>query len=73
MAYRIISARLGEPGAFWTPVEGINVEALIAGGFIEDTHTTPGKSAKNKNKAPDAAKSPATSTRWPPARPVTSP
>lgn len=55
MAYRIISARLGEPGAFWTPVEGVNVEALIAGGFIEDTHTDTQKSAKKKNKAPDAA------------------
>jgi len=28
---------------------------LIAGGFLEDTHTAPGKSAKNKTKAPDAA------------------
>jgi hypothetical protein len=55
MALRIISARLGEPGAFWTPVEGVNVEALIAGGFLKDTHTAPGKSAKNKTKAPDAA------------------
>ena len=55
MAYRIISARLGDPGAIWTPVEGINVEALIAGGFLEDTHTDTHKSAKKKTKAPDAA------------------
>ena len=55
MAYRIISTRLGELGAIWTPVEGINVEALIAGGFIEDTHTDTHKSAKKKTKAPDAA------------------
>lgn len=55
MAYRIISTRLGELGAIWTPVEGVNVEALIAGGFLEDTHTAPAKSAKNKTKAPDAA------------------
>ena len=55
MAYKIISARLGEPGAIWTPVEGVNIEALIAGGFLEDTNTSPGKSAKNKTKAPDAA------------------
>ena len=54
MALRIISARLGEPGAIWTPMEGINVAALIAGGFLEDTTDTP-KSAKNKKKAPDAA------------------
>ena len=55
MALRIISDRLGEPGAIWTPVEGVNVEALIAGGFLEETHTAPAKSAKNKTKAPDAA------------------
>lgn len=55
MAYRIISARLGELGAIWTPVEGVNVEALIAGGFLEDTHTDTHKSAKKKTKAPDAA------------------
>lgn len=53
MALRIISTRLGELGAIWTPVEGVNVEALIAGGFLEDTTDTP-KSAKNKKKAPDA-------------------
>jgi len=55
MAYKIISERLGEPGAIWTPVEGVNIEALIAGGFLEDTNIAPGKSAKNKSKAPDAA------------------
>jgi len=55
MALRIISARLGELGAIYEPQEGINVQALIAGGFLEDTHTSPGKSAKNKTKAPDAA------------------
>ena len=55
MALRIISARLGEPGAIWTPVQGVNVQALIAGGFLEETHTAPAKSAKNKTKAPDAA------------------
>jgi hypothetical protein len=55
MALRIISTRIGELGAIYEPVEGINVEALIAGGFIEATHTGLGKSAKNKTKAPDAA------------------
>lgn len=55
MALRIISVRLGELGAIYVPQEGVNVEALIAGGFLEDTHTSPGKSAKNKTKAPDAA------------------
>ena len=55
MALRIISTRIGELGAIYEPTEGINVEALIAGGFVEEVHTAPGKSAKNKTKAPDAA------------------
>ena len=55
MALRIISTRLGELGAIYEPSEGINIDALIAGGFLEDTHTAPGKPAKNKTKAPDAA------------------
>jgi hypothetical protein len=55
MPYRITSTRIGKLGAIYEPVEGINVEALIAGGFIEATHTGTGKSAKNKTKAPDAA------------------
>jgi hypothetical protein len=33
--YEIISPRVGEPGKTYTPTEGINVEALIAGGFIK--------------------------------------
>ena len=33
--YEIISPRVGEPGATYTPTEGINVDALIAGGFIK--------------------------------------
>jgi hypothetical protein len=32
--YIIVSERVGEPGASYTPAEGVNVEALIAGGFI---------------------------------------
>lgn len=55
MAYRIISERIGVVGAIYEPVEGVNIDALIAGGFIEIAPTTPGKSAKNKSKAPDAA------------------
>lgn len=55
MALRIISERLGELGAIYEPQEGVNVEALIAGGFLEDTHTDTPKSAKKKTKAPDAA------------------
>ncbi len=55
MALRIISTRIGELGAIYDPPEGTNVDALIAGGFLEETHTSPAKSAKNKTKAPDAA------------------
>ena len=55
MAFRIISERLGELGAIYEPQEGVNVQALIDGGFLEETHTAPAKSAKNNNKAPDAA------------------
>lgn len=58
MAYRIISDRIGVVGAIYEPAEGINVEALIAGGFIEHAPTSPSKSAKNKNTAPDAGKHP---------------
>lgn len=56
MAYRITSPRLGELGAIWEPSEGINVEALLAGGFIEEVAPTPTKSARTKitTEAPDA-------------------
>lgn len=33
--YEIISERVGTPGDTYTPAEGINVDALIAGGFIK--------------------------------------
>jgi len=56
MAYRITSPRLGELGAIWEPSEGINVEALIAGGFIEEVSAPSTKSARTKitTEAPDA-------------------
>jgi hypothetical protein len=53
--YKILSPKLGTPGDVFEPADGINIQALIDGGFVEETHTTPGKSAKNKTKAPDAA------------------
>ena len=43
MKYVIVSERLGTPGAEYSPEEGINVEALLAGGFIQPNG---GKSAK---------------------------
>ena len=56
MAYRITSPRLGELGAIWEPSESINVEALLAGGFIEEVSQPSLKSARTKNttEAPDA-------------------
>lgn len=33
--YRILSKRIGTPGELWTPGPGVNVEALVRGGFIE--------------------------------------
>ena len=35
MKYIIVSELVGTPGDEFVPVEGINVEALIEGGFIK--------------------------------------
>lgn len=35
MKYIIVSELVGNPGDEFVPVEGINVEALIEGGFIK--------------------------------------
>lgn len=32
--YRILSPRIGKPGELWTPGPGVNVEALVRGGFV---------------------------------------
>ena len=40
MAYVIASSRLGKVGDVFEPAAGINVEALIAGGFIKSTNKT---------------------------------
>jgi hypothetical protein len=40
MAYVIASPKLGTVGNVFEPVDGINVEALIAGGFIKSTIKT---------------------------------
>jgi hypothetical protein len=37
MAYVIASPRLGKVGDVFQPADGINVEALIEGGFIKST------------------------------------
>jgi hypothetical protein len=48
--YKIVSPRLGNPGDEFTPSEGVNIEALIAGGFVVDTGVK--KSAKTINDEP---------------------
>ena len=32
--YKIVSPRVGTPGDEFVPVAGVNLEALVAGGFI---------------------------------------
>lgn len=41
---KIVSPRVGTPGDEFVPGEGVNIEALIAGGFVVDTDVK--KSAK---------------------------
>lgn len=48
MAYEIISARIGTPGAPYKVRPGINVEALLAAGFIKVSTPKPAKNAKTK-------------------------
>ena len=50
MTYKILSPRLGTPGDEFKPGDNVNIEALIAGGFIEDI--TNKKPAKVKNDEP---------------------
>jgi hypothetical protein len=40
----IVSELVGTPGEEFVPAEGINVEALIEGGFIKQEKTTKEKS-----------------------------
>lgn len=51
MPYKIISPRLGEPGTEYdaegATANGINVEALVAKGFLELSAPKPKKPAKN--------------------------
>ncbi len=32
--YRVVSPLVGEPGSVFTPKAGINIDALLTGGFI---------------------------------------
>lgn len=47
MKYVIASDLVGTIGDEFIPAEGINVEALLEGGFIKESHTA------NKNKSED--------------------
>jgi long-subunit fatty acid transport protein len=47
--YVILSERIGTVGAKYTPAKGVNIDALIAYGFIGQSSTTkPAKSAKTE-------------------------
>jgi hypothetical protein len=48
MKYTILSPRIGTPGDTYEPVDGVNVDALVAGGFIIQSPTTAPKGAKTK-------------------------
>ena len=48
MKYTVISPRVGIPGATYEPVDGVNVEALLASGFIEQSTVKAPKGAKTK-------------------------
>ena len=48
MKYTIISPRIGTPGDEYEPSEGVNIDALIAGGFIIQSPTKAPKGAKTK-------------------------
>lgn len=41
MNYVVVSPKVGEPGAAYQPAPGINIEALILGGFIKPAPTAP--------------------------------
>lgn len=51
MKYRIVSPRIGTPGALWEPEVFVNVHALLDGGFIERvTDETPDEPKPKKAK-----------------------
>jgi hypothetical protein len=54
MPYKIISPRLGEPGTEYdaegAAANGINVAALVEGGFLEQSTNETAKPAKTNSK-----------------------
>lgn len=47
--YKILSSRLGEVGTDFTPDEGVNIDALVANGFISADKQTTKKSDKTES------------------------
>jgi hypothetical protein len=46
--YKIVSPRVGTPGDEFVPVAGVNLDALIEGGFIIEVGTEKPKTRKPK-------------------------
>lgn len=56
MSYTIASARLGAIGEQYEPKPGINIAALLAGGFIIEQVSTTEEPKPAKNKPKKASK-----------------
>lgn len=53
MRYVIVSPRVGEPGAPYEPADGVNVEALVEGGFIAPAPVSAPKPAAKRTITPE--------------------
>ena len=51
--YKIVSPRVGTPGEEFVPVAGVNIEALVAAGFIIETEKTKTTKPKGDNITTD--------------------
>ena len=49
MKYEIVSPRIGTPGDTYEPTDGVNVAALLDGGFIKQSTVKVPKGAKTKS------------------------
>jgi hypothetical protein len=50
MTWRVLSPLVGRPGDLFVPPAGTNVEALVAGGFIEQVGTIDAEPAPSRRK-----------------------
>jgi len=48
MKYEIVSPRIGTPGDNYELTDGVNIDALISGGFIKQSTVKAPKGAKTK-------------------------